>query len=488
MLASLILRLSRMSEISLTAKPKNNSLQIALAMSNSSKKVGSDSQGVTLTSAQLKLNQATGKLGSCSRFLVGDKSVILIGVGDGLSSPADYRDFGGALSRAVNPEYKTFIDVPIKNQAQLEALVEGLMLGNHKLARYKSSATNASFEIIVSSELAKSKIDKPLAVSKHVNFARDLINTPANDLWPDLIAKAAAKEARQLGVKSEVWDEKRLAKEKCGGILAVGSGSNKPPRLVKLSYGTRGPKIALVGKGITFDTGGLSLKPADSMVGMKYDMAGAASVLAAMLIIAELKIPARVEGYLCLAENMPSGSATRPGDVIKIRNGKTVEVLNTDAEGRLVLADGLALAMENDPDHVIDIATLTGAATIALGNRYAAVMGKGKAVAKSLVAAQSAGELLWEMPMPTELRSLLDSEIADLTNAKIGNRAGGMLVGAHFLAEFVNSGKKPLSWAHFDIAGPGNNSGPAYGSTPPGASGVMIRTLVELVEKLASER
>lgn len=443
---------------------------------------------MTLTSAQLKLNQVTGKTGTSSRFLVGDKSVVLVGVGDGLVSPSDYRDYGGVLSRTVNSEFKTLIDIPIKNQEQLDALVQGLELGNHKLARYKSVLPKANFEILVSGDLAKANIATALTISKRVNFARDLINTPANDLWPDVIAKLATKEARALGVKSEIWDEKRLAKEKCGGILAVGSGSNKPPRLVKLSYGSRGPRIALVGKGITFDTGGLSLKPADAMVGMKYDMAGAASVLAVMLIVAELKIPVRLDAYLCLAENMPSGNATRPGDIIKIRNGKTVEVLNTDAEGRLVLADGLSIAMENDPDHVIDIATLTGAASIALGNRYAAVMGKGKVVGKSLAAARTAGELLWEMPMPAELRSLLDSEIADLANAKIGNRAGGMLVGAHFLAEFVQGGKKPLSWAHFDIAGPGNNAGPGYGSTPPGASGVMIRTLVELVENLAAER
>ncbi|MEY3614378.1 MAG: hypothetical protein RL752_286, partial [Actinomycetota bacterium] len=244
-----------------------------------------------------------------------------------------------------------------------------------------------------------------------------------------------------------------------------------------------GKHLALVGKGITFDTGGLSLKPAESMVGMKYDMAGSATVLGAMIGIALKKTNVNVTGFMCLAENMPSGEATRPGDVIRIRNGKTIEVLNTDAEGRLVLADGLSLAAELSPDHIVDVATLTGAATIALGNRYTGLMGTGAAVKLALESAQRSGELLWEMPLPVELREILNSELADIANVKIGNRAGGMLVGGQFLKDFVPEG---TSWAHLDIAPSANNDAAAYDITPQGATGVMIRTLIDMADSLAS--
>jgi leucyl aminopeptidase len=222
------------------------------------------------------------------------------------------------------------------------------------------------------------------------------------------------------------------------------------------------------------------------MVGMKYDMTGAAAVLQALIAIAQLKLPIKATAWLCLAENMPSGGATRPNDVIKIRNGKTVEVLNTDAEGRLVLADGLSMASEENPDYLVDVATLTGAATIALGNRYAGLMGDEKAIKKVQSAAKEAGELVWHMPLPEELRPLLNSDIADIANVKIGNRAGGMLIGGLFLREFVGSekGKKP-AWAHLDIAGPANNDAGAYGHTPKGATGVTVRTLVQLARDLS---
>jgi leucyl aminopeptidase len=225
------------------------------------------------------------------------------------------------------------------------------------------------------------------------------------------------------------------------------------------------------------------LKPAESMVGMKYDMAGAATVMAAVLAIAEQKLALDVTAILCVAENMPSGQATRPGDVLTMRNGKTVEVLNTDAEGRLVMADGLSLLTEMNVDHIVDVATLTGAATIALGNRYAGVMGHGEAVSLIRTAAVESDELMWEMPLPAELRPLLDSDLADLTNVKIGNRAGGMLIAGWFLSEFVNP---DASWAHLDIAGPANNDGGPFASTPKGASGVAIRTLVQMAKNLSS--
>jgi leucyl aminopeptidase len=221
------------------------------------------------------------------------------------------------------------------------------------------------------------------------------------------------------------------------------------------------------------------------MVGMKYDMTGAATSFQAIVAIAQLGLPVQVTAWLCLAENMPSSTAQRPDDVIRIRNGKTVEVLNTDAEGRLVLADGLSAAVETKPDLIVDIATLTGAATIALGNRYAGLMGADKAVKTVETAASKAGELVWHMPLPTELRALLNSDVADIANVKIGNRAGGMLVGGHFLREFVPA---DIDWAHLDIAGPADNSGSAYGYTPKGGTGVILRTLVAVAEGLAGNK
>jgi leucyl aminopeptidase len=218
------------------------------------------------------------------------------------------------------------------------------------------------------------------------------------------------------------------------------------------------------------------------MVGMKYDMAGAATVLAATLAIAKLGLKVNVTTVLCLAENMPSGSATRPGDVVRIRNGKTVEVLNTDAEGRLVLADGLSYLSELKPDHIIDVATLTGAASIALGKRHTGLMGQGNAIDLVQQAAKTAGELVWHMPLAEELRETLNSDLADMTNVKIGNRAGGMLVGGLFLQEFVD---KDASWAHLDIASAANNEGSPYSIYPSGATGVMIKTLVEIAKNLA---
>lgn len=242
-----------------------------------------------------------------------------------------------------------------------------------------------------------------------------------------------------------------------------------------------------MGKGITFDSGGLSLKPAGSMVGMKYDMTGAATVLAVVLAAAKLTLPVRITAWLCIAENLPSGSATRPDDVLRMRDGRTVEVLNTDAEGRLVLADGLVAASEENPDAVIDVATLTGAATVALGTRYFAAMGDTTLVQSVLAASEAVGELAWPMPLPGELRALLNSDIADIANAKIGNKAGGMLLAAVFLREFIGTNgdgveATAIPWAHLDIAGSAQNEGRGWGFTNPGPTGVSLRTLIRLAE------
>jgi leucyl aminopeptidase len=336
----------------------------------------------------------------------------------------------------------------------------------------------------------KAEIEEAQIVAESIDLVRDMVNTPPNDLYPQTFAALMQKAARGKGVTVEVWDEKRLTAEKCIGILSVGKGSVRPPRLVKIEYKPRGAKkhIALVGKGITFDTGGLTLKPGIGMLGMKYDMTGAATVGHAALAIAALKLNVRVTAYMCVAENMPSGTATRPNDIIKYRNGKTVEVTNTDAEGRLVLADGLILASEQKPDLIIDVATLTGAARVALGVRTTGLMGVGTGVETLQKAAEASGEALWAMPMPKELRALLNSDTADMINSKLGDPSGGMLVGAHFLKEFVGyhdrDKKNQIDWAHLDIAGPASNDGAPFGYTGKGATGVMLRTLVQVAKSL----
>lgn len=390
-------------------------------------------------------------------------------------------EFVATAVRNATSSAPLVIDLRGKSESVV-AVAEVAMLASKTPTAYKSDNKNQSVNVhLLVDKVADIKSAKDIAIE--VIRARELINMPANDLYPEVVANKASEFAKGLPIQIEVWDEKRLTEENCGGILGVGKGSIRPPRLVKLEYRGGGKHLALAGKGITFDTGGLSLKPAEAMVGMKYDMAGAATVLAATLAIAKLGLKINVTTVLCLAENMPSGAATRPGDVVKIRNGKTVEVLNTDAEGRLVLADGLSYLSELNPDHIVDVATLTGAASIALGKRHTGLMGQGAAIQEIQQAAESAGELVWHMPLAEELKETLNSDLADMTNVKIGNKAGGMLVGGLFLQEFV---AKDASWAHLDIAAAANNEGSPYSIYPAGATGVMIRTLVELAKNLSN--
>jgi leucyl aminopeptidase len=285
----------------------------------------------------------------------------------------------------------------------------------------------------------------------------------------------------------EALDETALARGGYGGLTGVGQGSVHPPRLVRLGYRSAGATKTVVfcGKGITFDSGGLSLKPPKSMETMKSDMSGAAAVLGALQAIASLKLAVNVVGYLAMAENMPGGGAQRPSDVITIFGGKTVEVLNTDAEGRLVLADALARSAQDSPDLVIDVATLTGAQLVALGPRIAGVMGSDDEVAAAIAdAARRAGEQAWPMPLPEELRKGLDSTVADIANVT-GDRYGGMLIGGLFLKEFVPVG---VRWAHVDIAGPAYNEGEPYGYTPKGGTGAAVRMLVQIAADTADGR
>ncbi|HEY7853560.1 MAG TPA: leucyl aminopeptidase [Aquiluna sp.] len=429
--------------------------------------------------AQLALLKIDAKPKSIS--VVGKDFGSLIAVG--IADRKKLKDFGATGVRAATSEQPLVFDLRGYAPQEIADVALGALIGGKTKTAYKKKHDAPSSITLLVDEGVTPDLADVEVLAHDVVMVRELINTPANDLWPERLAEIVEEHFKKTKVETEVWDEKRLEKENCGGILAVGKGSARGPRLVIMRYRGGGKHLGLVGKGITFDTGGLSLKPADGMVGMKYDMAGSATVFGAMSAIAKLGLKVDVTAVMAIAENMPSGQATRPGDVITMRNGKTVEVINTDAEGRLVLGDGLDVLAEYKPDHIVDVATLTGAATIALGNRYAGVMGHGAAIEHMLEAAKEAEELLWHMPLPEELKQVLDSDIADMTNAKVGNRAGGMLVGGWFLSEYVDPEQ---SWAHLDIAGPANNAGSAYSVNPPGATAIMLRSLVEMARKLAA--
>ncbi|HEY6788996.1 MAG TPA: leucyl aminopeptidase [Trebonia sp.] len=393
----------------------------------------------------------------------------------------------GDDSAAARPGRTVAVALPAGAPVEAEAVATGAILGAYTFRRYRATpATDIAVTLLTSDDHAAA-VARGQVIADAVNLTRDLINTAPLDLPPAALAADAERVAAASGTSVEVLDEAALAAGGYGGILAVGRGSARPPRLVRLSYShpEATKTIVFVGKGITFDSGGLSLKPPKAMETMKCDMSGAAAVLAATSAIARLGVPVNVIGYLPLAENMPGGNAQRPSDVITIYGGKTVEVLNTDAEGRLVLADGIARSGADNPDLIVDIATLTGAATVALGRRTTGVMGTSESVAADVAAVmRDAGEPAWAMPLPEELRKGLDSPVADLANVSSA-RDGGMLVAGLFLREFVPEG---VAWAHLDIAGPAFNEGAAYGYTPKGGTGAAVRALVAIAEHTAEGR
>jgi leucyl aminopeptidase len=308
--------------------------------------------------------------------------------------------------------------------------------------------------------------------------ARDWVNRPPRDLTPTVLARAATEAATGTSVTVEVWDRDRIIAERLGGLLGVAAGASEPPCLLRLSYTPPRPKarVALVGKGITFDSGGLSLKTPAGMMTMKSDMGGAAAVIAATIAAGELGLPVQVVGWVAATENMPSGTAIHPGDVLVARNGTSIEVLNTDAEGRLILADALCLAVEEEPDVVVDIATLTGGQRVALGEGVAAVMGSDEVLVRRLIAAgAAAGEPVWELPLVAAYRKQLDSEVADLRNVT-GKTSAGSIMAALFLQTFTAG--RP--WAHLDIAGPSWADG-EDGWLTKGGTGWGTRTLIELL-------
>ncbi|ONI79174.1 leucyl aminopeptidase [Actinosynnema sp. ALI-1.44] len=414
------------------------------------------------------------------------KAGVVLAVGLGKQDPTSeqVRRAAGAAARALSGVKRAH---NLLSQVDLQAAVEGTVLGAYTFTEYKSDAGDGPVGRVdfaaENSKENKATLKAATAIAEAVSTARDLINTPPNDLFPASFADRAAKLGEAAGLTVEVLDEKALRRGGFGGILGVGSGSSRLPRLVRLSY--KGPKaskkVALVGKGITFDTGGISLKPPANMEEMTSDMSGAAAVVASVVLAAKLKYPLEVIATVPIAENMPSGTSYRPGDVLTMYGGKTVEVLNTDAEGRLILADAIVRAGEDNPDYLIETATLTGAQLVALGKRTAGVMGSDDFRDRVARIGQAVGENSWAMPLPDELRGDLDSRIADLANVT-GHRWGGMLAAGHFLKEFVPA---DLEWAHIDVAGPAYNSGGAFGYTARGGTGVPVRTIAAVLADIA---
>ncbi|MFE2585662.1 leucyl aminopeptidase [Streptomyces sp. NPDC059378] len=434
----------------------------------------------------------------------GFKAPLVVAVGLGAEPEKDAAYDAEALRRAAGVAARTLTGVkkaafalPLTDAAALGAIAEGVLLGAYAFTAYKDSGKDAKAQAgkapLAEAALLggkprdkehKAAVERATAVTEELNRARDLINMPPNDLDPAAFAAIAQAAAKEHGLKVQVLDEKALEKGGYGGILGVGRGSASGPRLVKLSYtSSKADKhLAFVGKGITYDSGGISLKPAGHNETMKCDMSGAAAVFAAVVAAARLGLEVNVTGWLALAENMPSGSATRPGDVLRMYSGKTVEVLNTDAEGRLVLADALWAASQEKPDAVVDVATLTGAMVLALGSRTFGIMANDDSFRTALhEAAEEVGEPAWPMPLPEHLRKGMDSPTADIAN--MGERMGGGLVAGLFLREFVGEG---ITWAHLDIAGPAFNEGGPFGYTPKGGTGSAVRTLVRLAELTAA--
>ncbi|WP_405580650.1 leucyl aminopeptidase [Streptomyces sp. NBC_01190] len=421
--------------------------------------------------------------------------VVAVGLGEAPEGAAGYdaealRKAAGVAARTLSGAKKAAFALPATGAAEVEAVGTGALLGAYAFTAYqsKAGAKVPLAEVAITGAKPRDKAHKAAAeraaaVGAEVNRARDLINTPANDLDPKAFAAAVQSAAKEFGLKVEVLDEKALAKGGFGGILGVGRGSATPPRLVRLAYthakATR--TLAFVGKGITYDSGGISLKPAGHNETMKCDMSGAAAVFAAIVATAKLGLEVNVTGWLALAENMPGGNATRPGDVLTMYSGKTVEVLNTDAEGRLVLGDALARASEESPDAIVDVATLTGAMVLALGDERFGIMSNNDGFRTAVhTAALAEGEDSWPMPLPPALRKTFDSPTADIAN--MGVRMGGGLIAGLFLKEFVGEG---ITWAHLDIAGPAFNEGGPAGYTPKGGTGTAVRTLVRLARQAA---
>ncbi|MDQ4095266.1 MAG: leucyl aminopeptidase [Actinomycetota bacterium] len=408
-------------------------------------------------------------------------AVAVVGLGDATASEVRRAAAGAARKLAQHSNAASALHEDL-DAAALESSVEGWHLGNYRFKTYKSDPRPPKLQrITLVGTQDDQSVERATARASATITARDLINEPASALWPEVLAERAREVADVSGLEYTAWDENELAERGFGGLLGVAQGSRRPPRLIQLRYAPResSTKVALVGKGVTFDSGGLSLKDAKSMETMKTDMGGGAAVIGAMGALRKLGVTAEVLGFIPTTENMPGGAAIKPGDVITHYGGKTSEVLNTDAEGRLILADALAYASEQRPDAIVDVATLTGAMMVALGKKAAGYFANDDDLARDLeAAATAAGERIWRMPLYDDYRSDLDSDIADLKN--IGQRWGGAIYAALFLRDFVGRG---ISWGHLDIAGPGRSESD-YDDVAKGGTGFAARTLVSWLERI----
>ncbi|BCI53945.1 putative cytosol aminopeptidase [Mycolicibacterium litorale] len=437
---------------------------------------------------------ATGGEGQIHRLVVASlpvASVLTIGLGkDRDEWPADtVRRMAGNAARSLD---KVGAVLTTLSALDLEAAIEGLILGSYRFTEFRSAKTapkDGGLRAITalsqeSKSRARDAARRATDIATAVATARDFVNTPPSHLYPDEFARRAKALGEAAGLSVEILDDKALAKNGYGGIVGVGKGSSRPPRLVRLTHKgakRKGKTVALVGKGITFDTGGISIKPAANMHHMTSDMGGAAAVIATVVLAAKQNLPLDVIATVPMAENMPSATAQRPGDVLTQYGGTTVEVLNTDAEGRLILADAIVRACEDNPDYLIETSTLTGAQTVALGARTPGVMGSDAFRDRVAALSQQVGENAWAMPLPEELKDDLKSTVADLANVS-GSRYAGMLVAGTYLREFVADG---VEWAHIDVAAPAYNSGGPWGYTPKGGTGVPTRTMFAVLEDIS---
>jgi leucyl aminopeptidase len=447
----------------------------------------SDAELLSLVEAMNATGEAGDLVKTATSGVVPAPLLVAVGLGNA-DEPIAFetlRRAAGTALAAVPQQAHVALALPAAAPDQVSAIAEGALMGAYVYDAYVTPKRPRVQRVTLLTptgrqSAARTRLEAARVISEAVNLARDLVNAPANDLYPETFVSDVKASAVGKPVRITVLDEVRLARKGYGGILSVGKGSSRPPRLMRIAYRPRGARghLAFVGKGITFDSGGYTIKPGPSMVAMKSDMAGAAVVAAATLAIADIGLPIKITTYAALAENMVSGDATRPGDVVTMYGGKTVEITNTDAEGRMVLADAITTANADHPDAVIDVATLTAHIVLALGKRVAGLFTNDDRLRDAIsTAATAAGESLWPMPIPDEVgEQIRASRIADLAQHS-GERAGGAVFAAGFLREFAG---EAIPWAHVDMAGPSFNDGSPYGYTPRGGTGMLVRTLIQL--------
>lgn len=413
---------------------------------------------------------------------VAPKKLVVVGLGGaGDVTPAKIRSAAALVAKRLRDHETISTSLPSAGPNDASAAtIEGFVLGTYRYTAFKSDPRPAKLGRLVLLKGERAGVDRGMLTAEATVLARDLANEPPNSLTPETLAAKAQEVAEVNDLECSIWDEKELERRGFGGLLAVSQGSENPCRFVHLRYTPKraASRVALVGKGVTFDSGGYSLKPANSMETMKTDMTGAAGVIATMSVLKRLDVRVAVDAYVPTTENLVSGRSVRPGDVIRHYDGKTTEVNNTDAEGRLILADALAYACESDPDAIVDVATLTGGIMVALGTRLSGIFANEDDLYEELAAAaEASGEMVWRMPLVDEFKKDLESEVADIKNS--GPRWGSAIIGAIFLKQHV---KNDIPWAHLDIAGTDWADRP-HDLGPKGSTGVMTRTLIEWLDR-----